>query len=179
MASSWPPFTSTDEGSAKTLVLGLGNDILSDDAVGLAVVQELREQVPETVRADFVDVCEMGLALLDVIVGYRELIIVDSIQTGKAEPGTLHEFGQDEIKTRRGGSPHFLGVGETLELGKLLELPMPEAVRILAIEVDDPFTLGTELTPSVAAAVPKAVDRLRCWLDMAEAKAELPTGHAR
>ena len=160
-----PSFICSEESSARTLVLGLGNDILSDDAVGLEVVQQLRGQIPDDSHVDIEDVCDMGLALLDLIVGYQELIIVDCIQTGKATPGTLHEFGQDQIQTRRGGSPHFLGVGETLELGKMLELPMPEKIRILAIEVEDPFTLGTELTQSVAAAIPQAIERLRTWLN--------------
>lgn len=152
------------DATATTLVLGLGNDILSDDAVGLCVAAELPRRLGARYDVEVRQVCEMGLALLDLIVGFREVILVDSIQTGGADVGTLHEFGATDLRTRRGGSPHFLGVGETLELGRLLGLVMPERVRVLAIEVADPFTLGTDLTPAVAAAVGPAVERLLGWL---------------
>ncbi|MCP5516938.1 MAG: hydrogenase maturation protease [Verrucomicrobiales bacterium] len=163
---SGSPLPFQGDPASRTLVLGLGNDILSDDAVGLLVARELQGRLPvaDAARCDVVEVCEMGLALLDVIVGYRDLIIVDSIQTGRAAPGTLHEFQGEQIETRRVASPHFLGVGETLALGRLLGLAMPETVRILAIEVADPFTLGTKLTPAVAAATRTAVSRLKSWL---------------
>ena len=105
----------------------------------------------------------MGLALLDLIVGYARLILVDSIQTGQAAPGTIHHLKGDSLNTRRSGSPHFLGVGETLSLGHHLGLEMPSRVEVIAVEVEDPFTLGTELTPAVLGAVEPAVRRvLRC-----------------
>jgi Ni,Fe-hydrogenase maturation factor len=64
------------------------------------------------------------------------------------------------LKELTGRTPHFLGVGETLALGRLLELPMPAEVRIYAIEVEDPFTLGTELTPALQTALPGIVERI-------------------
>jgi hydrogenase maturation protease len=169
-SGSWPPFFAEEIGGATGaarrpwLVLGLGNDILSDDAVGLKVAAKVRRGLPAKADVEVLEVCEMGLALLDLIVGCRELILIDSIQTGAATPGTLHEITDVKAPTHRAGSPHFLGVGETLALGRWLELPMPDRVRVLAIEVADPFTLSTELTPAVAAAVPKAARRVREWL---------------
>ena len=41
---------------------------------------------------------------------------------------------------------------------------MPEQVRIFAIEVEDPFTLGTALTPTLQAALPGLVARIRAAL---------------
>jgi hypothetical protein len=54
-----------------------------------------------------------------------------------------------------------VGVSETLALGRQLGLAMPEQVRIFAIEVEDPFTLGTSLTPALQAALPGIVSRIR------------------
>jgi hydrogenase maturation protease len=142
------------------LVLGLGNDILTDDAVGLHVVQELRRELAGHPVIDFRETTEMGLALLDFITGYRAVAIVDSIQTGKAAPGFLHELDEVALNQLTGRSPHFVGVSETLALGKQLGLHMPEQVRIFAIEVEDPFTLGTSLTPALQAALPGVVGRI-------------------
>jgi hydrogenase maturation protease len=156
---------SSPEGTASpsplVLLLGLGNDILTDDAVGLHVVHELQRELGDHPAIDVRETTEMGLALLDYIVGYRAVVIVDSIQTGKAAPGVLHEVDAAALTQLTGRTPHFLGVSETLALGRQLGLAMPEQVSIFAIEVADPFTLGTALTPALQAALPGIVARVR------------------
>jgi hydrogenase maturation protease len=145
----------------RLLLLGLGNDILTDDAVGLHVVQELQRDLADHPSIDIRETTEMGLALLDFITGYRTVVIVDSIQTGKEAPGFLHELDAPALNQLTGRTPHFVGVSETLALGKHLGLAMPEQVRIFAIEVEDPFTLGATLTPALQAALPGIVARIR------------------
>jgi hydrogenase maturation protease len=147
--------------SGKTLLLGLGNDILTDDAIGLNAVRQLRESLAGDDRIDVRETMEMGLALLDFIVGYRAVVIVDSIQTGQSPAGTIHEVDAAGLKQLTGRTPHFLGVGETLALGRHLGLAMPEEVSILAVEVEDPFTLGTEMTPALQRAIPAVLARVR------------------
>jgi Ni,Fe-hydrogenase maturation factor len=71
--------------------------------------------------------------------------------------------------------PHFLGIRETLVLGNLLGLPMPGEVRIVAVEVEDPFTLGTTLTPAVARAVDATADRVAA-LARNRARSPAPAG---
>jgi hydrogenase maturation protease len=146
--------------AAHRLVLGLGNDLLRDDAIGLRVVRELRCQLPPDAGMDLLDTSEMGLALLDLVVGYQELFIVDAVQTGRAGPGHLHEIEGDALRLLPRISPHFLGVGEMLALGRELGLAMPERVRIFAVEVADPFTLDTEMTPALQVALPRVVEKL-------------------
>ncbi|MDD2763646.1 MAG: hydrogenase maturation protease [Opitutaceae bacterium] len=142
------------------LVLGLGNDILTDDAVGLRVAQAVREHLAGEPGIEVKSTTEMGLALLDEIADRENVVLVDSVQTGRAPPGHIHEINPEDLSRVLGTSPHFLGIGETLALGKLLGLAMPRQVRIFAVEVADPFTLGTSLTPAVAQAVASAVERV-------------------
>ncbi len=142
------------------LLLGLGNDILTDDAVGLHVVRRLQSRLAGQPGIDFRETTEMGLALLDFITGYPVVVIVDSIQTGRQPPGFLHELEAAELTQLTGRTPHFLGVSETLALGRQWGLPMPDRVRIFAIEVEDPFTLGTALGPPLEAALPGIVERI-------------------
>ncbi len=160
-AASRPP-CHAETPSPGVLVLGLGNAILSDDAVGLHVIRALRGRLAPGEDIAALEVEEMGLSLLDYIVGCRDLIIVDSIQTGRVPPGRLHEIDGDDHLTRRGGSPHFLGVGDTIACGRLLGLAMPERIRIFAVEVQDAFTLSESLTPPVAACVAEVTDRVLC-----------------
>jgi len=146
--------------SAKVLVLGLGNDVLTDDAVGLHVVQVARELLAGEREIEVKATTEMGLALLDEIADRESVILVDSVQTGQARPGHIHEIDAENLSGVLTTSPHFLGIGETLALGKLLGLTMPRHVRIFAIEVADPFTLGTQMTSAVESAVALAADRV-------------------
>jgi hydrogenase maturation protease len=148
----------------KILLLGLGNDILTDDAIGLNVVRRLRESLAGDDRIDVRETMEMGLALLDFIVGYRAVVIVDSIQTGQAPAGTIHELDAAGLKNITGRTPHFLGVGETLALGRQLGLPVPGCVKIIAIEVEDPFTLSTQMTPVLQNALPGVAERVAAAL---------------
>jgi hydrogenase maturation protease len=142
----------------KTLVLGLGNSILTDDAVAFAVVEELRG------RIDGADVTVSqasvgGLGLLDLVVGYERVIILDAIQTGLAEPGHIHRLTPEEFRgSVRAASMHDVSLSTALELGRQLQQDVPQEIVIIAIEAADVETFGEELTPAVAAAVPEAVE---------------------
>ena len=144
----------------KTLLLGLGNDLLTDDAIGLRVAAALREQLSERENLTIAETAEMGLALLDLVAGFDNLLVVDAVETGQAPPGFVHELEGAELKLRTSVAPHFLGLAETLELGRELGLPMPGSVRVFAVEVQDPYTLGTRMTPALEAALPAIISQL-------------------
>jgi hydrogenase maturation protease len=144
----------------KVLILGLGNDLLTDDAVGLHVARAAGARLAGERGVVVRETMEMGLALLDEIVGFDGLVLVDSIQTGQAPVGHIHEFNMAALAGRRISTPHFLGVAETLALGRRLGLAMPGNVWIIAIEVADPFTLATQMTSGVEHAVDAAAGRV-------------------
>jgi hydrogenase maturation protease len=145
---------------ARVLVLGLGNDILTDDAVGLHIAAAVRTRLAGVTDVEVKATTEMGLALLDEIAGHDCLVLVDSVQTGRVPAGHIHEMDPGEFTGVLTTVPHFLGIRETLVLGNLLGLPMPADVKIVAVEVEDPFTLGTALTQAVAGAVDAAAARV-------------------
>lgn len=155
------------------LLLGLGNDILTDDAIGLHVVRHLEGELHAHPLVEVRATTEMGLALLDYLAGREQVLLVDAIQTGLVPPGSLLELDPEGWVHHTGRNPHFVGVGETLALGRHLNLSMPREVKILAIEVADPFTLGTEFTPPLQAALPTAIARARRLIEqMAASLAE-------
>lgn len=142
----------------KTLVLGLGNSILTDDGVGLAVAEEVGRRL----HAGDVTVAEAsvgGLSLLELVVGYDRVVIIDAIQTGSCEPGEVHRLRPDEFHGRvRALSMHHISLASALELGARLGMPIPRQIVIFGIEAADVDTFGEQLTPAVAAAVPGAVE---------------------
>ncbi len=142
----------------QVLILGLGNDLLTDDAVGLRVANEIRSRVAGDSRIHVHETTEMGLALLDLIVGYESLVVVDSIQTGRQAPGYVHELEGLHLLRGATRTPHAVGVEQLCHLGRTRGLAVPHQVRIIAIEVGDPFTFGNDMTPEVEAAIDEAAD---------------------
>jgi hydrogenase maturation protease len=141
-------------------VLGLGNDILSDDAAGLNVAREIKRRISASDAIEVRETSEMGLALLDFIAGFQDLVLVDAVQTGQAPPGFLHELDGAALKILPLVSPHFVGIGEMVELGRQLGLQMPRRVKIFAIEVQDPYTIGIRMTPPLRRAIRPVAARI-------------------
>ncbi len=169
----------------RTLVLGLGNELLGDDAVGLAAVRALRAEWaaaagpagPDGDQVEIVETALSGLALLDLFIGFDRALIIDSVCTGRRPPGTVSELAPADLDAVVAPSPHFSGLPELLALARRLEVPFPAAIRILTIETADPYTLGAGLTPAVERGLPELVARAREILrafDAPPARAEPP-----
>jgi hydrogenase maturation protease len=142
----------------KTLVLGLGNPILSDDSVGCRVAMALQEKL-HLPDIDIREASIAGLDFLDALAGYDRTIIIDAIQTGQSEPGKIYRFGPDILaNTRHASSPHDINLATALELGKKLNLPLPREITIFAIEAGDVTSFSEDCTPGVAQAIPACVD---------------------
>ncbi len=138
----------------KTVVLGLGNPILSDDAVGIRVVEELEGKVDRQ-EVTLIETSVAGLGLLDLLTGYDRAIIIDAIQTVGGQAGQIYRLDPEALDfTRHSASPHDVNLANALELGKRLEMSLPQQIVILAIEVADASTFSEECTPEVRRAIP-------------------------
>lgn len=154
------------QSNPRIMVLGLGNDLLADDAVGLLAVETLRPQVGDRVH---VATSSMhGLALLDVFLGYDRAILVDSIQTGEYPAGTIFELAASDLAPVGAPSPHYAGLPEMLRLAERFELDFPRHWAIFAVEAADVQTIGGPITDQVRDAIPelcrRVVRRLQAWL---------------
>jgi hydrogenase maturation protease len=146
--------------SDRVLVLGVGNDLLGDDAAGLVVADRLRDTgvpVDLTTRS--------GLGLLDHVVGFDRVLLIDSQTTGR-EAGTVDESTLEPSEIR-GPSAHYLSYGEALALGACLEMPLPREIKVLAVECLPQTCIGGPLTAPVREALPlleaRAREILRDW----------------
>lgn len=145
-----------------TLVLGLGNPILTDDGVGIHVVRAVAERCRQA-DVDFAEVSVGGLRLLEIIAGYSRVILVDAIQTPDGCPGALYRLHPNDLRaSSHTGSSHDLSLPGALALGRGLGLPLPQddAITILAVEVEDTLTFGEQCSHPVQAAIPQVVQRV-------------------
>ena len=155
----------------KALVVCIGNELVADDAVGAEIYQNLNKTcLPENVRLMFCGVG--GVALLDMLEGDENMmIVVDAVQFG-AKPGTIHRYEWDEMPGRASGaiSAHGIGQKDEVDIGKIL-FPerMPEKIILIGIEGICFNLMRDSMTREVAEAVESAVElisnELKNWND--------------
>jgi len=141
----------------KTLILGLGNPILSDDSVGLRVARELANRFNQP-DVTVMETSVAGLDFLDLLVGYDRAIIIDAIQTKEGKVGQVYRFEPEVFDaTRHASTPHDVNFATALELGHRLGLDLPQRIAIFAIEVQNVISFSEECTPEVMTAIPVCV----------------------
>jgi hydrogenase maturation protease len=142
----------------KTLILGVGNPILTDDGVGIKIAQRLKEINPEL---EVIETSEAGIALLDIIAGYDKLVIIDSIKTEKGKPGELYRLGLEAIKPAANScSSHGVDIATAFEIGHGLGYKMPDYVSLYAVEIKDNTTFGEGCSGEVEDKIPFIAEQI-------------------
>jgi hydrogenase maturation protease len=143
----------------RCLLLALGNDLLTDDGVGLAAVGLLRSEFKGAV--DVVEATGTGLALLELLAGYDRALLLEGIFTGKTPPGTVLEFSREDFQMAAAPTAHYVGIPEILRQAESLGLEFPRELRVLALELENPLELRAGMSPTTRSALPGYVERAR------------------
>ena len=143
----------------KTIILGIGNPILSDDGVGVHVANELKKQI-QNPNITIDDAITGGMNLLDLILGYDKAIIVDAVKTKDGVNGEVKRIPLGNFSTMHSCNPHDVSLIEAIELAKKMgEDRIPKEIVVIGVMMKEiPCEFGEELSDRIAAAVPKAVD---------------------
>ena len=145
----------------KTLVLGLGNPILGDDGVGVRIAEEVRAALPEGAGVDVSEACVGGLSLMERMIGYENVILIDALCLESVQPGAVRKMGLEDLRsmsaTQHTASTHDTNLFTAMDAGRRMSLPLPTHVTVFAIEAEVILDFGEEMTPAVAAAVPEVV----------------------
>ena len=159
-----------DSRSDTVLIIGLGSPIMTDDAIGLEVVQEIEDMHLEGVetRQEAVG----GLDIIPLMWGYRNVIIVDAIQTEMYEPGTIMFFDPEDFDETIGdASAHDINLATAMRIGREMEPEMmPDKVWFIAIEAEDIGTVNEGMTPRLVEAKPSAVRAVLHQLEQVRAQ---------
>ena len=139
----------------RTLVIGVGNLLRTDDGVGIHVIKALDLHT----GVDTLDAAMGSVEILEAMRGYDRAVIVDAIETG-AEPGTIFR-----VNLTKGEEPpvithsHGTDLITTLRLGRqLYGEEMPGEIILLAVEAEDTTTIGDKPTPRVRAAIEETIN---------------------
>lgn len=150
----------------RTLILGLGNPILSDDAAGLLVARRLFERIGGE-DVDLIEAAASGLHTVQLLSRYDRAVIIDST-LDRARVGHVRRLEVDELERYPLLSSHGVGLGQAMRLAQQLGMPLPNPLLIYVIAVAEPYTLGERLTPEVERALPSVIrqiasDLIRLW----------------
>jgi len=144
----------------RTLVLGIGNPILGDDGIGFHIVQELAKEMNDE-NIDVKDTSVNGLNLLELIVGYDKLIVIDAIMTEEAKAGEIYRLKPRSSSETAWStiSLHHLNLATTIQIGKkLFPKEMPGEVIIFAIGAQEVTEVTGEMTARVKEAIPRVIN---------------------
>ncbi len=136
----------------RTLILGIGNLVMTDDGVGIRVVHLLQERHNFPDGVTLLDGGTLGLDLLHYLEGVTRLLVVDAVESG-CPPGTVVRLMGEEINIafRTKLSPHQMGLQDLLLVAELQGFAPAEMV-LLGVQPGE-IGMGIDLTPAVAAQV--------------------------
>ena len=155
-----------DGSPVTTLILGVGNLLMSDEGVGVHVIQKLveRYELPEEVQV--LDGGTLGMDLLYYLEGTENLLLIDAVETRK-EPGTIIRLEDDEVPAflSMKMSPHQIGVPDMLAAAKLKDV-FPKRLVLWGIQ-PELLEIGLDLSSTVEAKVDtiieKVLEQLSIW----------------
>jgi hydrogenase maturation protease len=142
----------------KTMILGVGNKILGDDGVGVHVANELKKHI-QNPNITIDEAITGGMNLLDLILGYDKVIIIDAVKSETEKDGEVRRIHLTDFSTMHSCNPHDVSLSEAIEMAKKLgETRIPKEIIIIGVMMRQiPCEFGENLSKKIAAAVPIAV----------------------
>lgn len=144
--------------SKKTLVMGIGNTLLSDEGIGIHILEELKLQSPTSDNIEYIDGGTLSFTLAGPIESADNLIVIDAAEL-KSKPGTVKVFEADAmddyITNGNKKSVHEVGLADLLSIS-LLNEQLPKNRALVGIQPKN-IDWGNEPTPEVSASISDAV----------------------
>ena len=152
----------------KTLIIGLGNPILTDDGVGVKVAQELENTIDLDAHPELTitEASAGGLRLMEAMLGYDLVVIIDAyyFKPGQTKPGKIHKMSLDDLRsvtpTQHSTSAHDTSLVTALDAAEEMGYLTPKEYMIYAVEVENILDFSETPTPAVADAIPVVRDMI-------------------
>lgn len=146
----------------KIAIMGFGNPVRSDDAIGIYVIEKLRQSLEEY---DDVSIFDMGTAAFEVLFrlkGHDKIILVDAALNTDEPVGTLFKLPADEVLRAPQDDPmvflHGMKWDQALSYAKkILQDEYPADIQVYLIAIEN-TRLEVELSEPVKKAGDKVVD---------------------
>jgi len=159
--------------TAPHLVLGLGNELFTDEGIGIAAARRFEELALPGI--DVVDGGTLGIALLPTVAGRASVLVFDAVVAADARPGDIVVLEADEVvvleadEVRRGTqilySAHQLGINEVLVAAELAgaERPNVAAVGLVPFSLDTGYGITAAAEERIPAMIEQGLEILTAW----------------
>ena len=143
----------------KILVLGIGNEILSDDAIGPKLCDHFKKKYPnKCIKFEKLNVG--GLEVLEFISAYNNVIFIDAIKTVGGKTGDVYLFTPENfMETLHLSNLHDAGFITALKLGKKLGFHIPENMYIIAVEIKEDLLFSTCFSDELASEMENTLEK--------------------
>jgi len=143
------------------LILGMGNDILTDDGIGIKITKVLEKEFPN--KGFIYDTLSLGgLEIIEYIKDFNSVIIIDAIKTMNGIPGTVYHFVPEDFKeTLHLSNIHDISFLTSLRLAKDLEIKTPDDIHIIAIEILEDMVFSDNFTPQIQEKYPEILKEVK------------------
>ena len=155
-----------DDYENSIVVLGVGNILLTDEGLGVHVVEDLKANYTFTPQISLIDGGTMGMELLTYMRGMKKILLIDAVNGGEV-PGTIYEFPHRELEQYFTDhiSVHEVGMQDILRIRAIQENPLEDAI-VIGVEPES-LDVGFEPSAPVQKALPEVKERvlrvLREW----------------
>lgn len=149
----------------KTIIIGLGNPILGDDAIGCIAAEALKTQF----TAQGINQIEIdqfyrgGISLMEHLIGYDQALIIDSVQGVGSRPGDIVQLALGDLPTKTVNSPHDATLLSAVEMGRQLGEKLPDRIDILGVEIVSEYEFSDQLSRPITDALPILVRMAADW----------------
>jgi hydrogenase maturation protease len=143
---------------------------MGDDGVGIHVLRMLKKKIPARDDLEFKELSVGGLKLVEEMLGYEKVFIIDSVDMEDRQIGRIREFSPEQFKAteQSSPSPHVTNFATALELYRRLEpSEIPSTIRIFTIDIDPGFTFRESLSPSIQEAAANLAEMIAQRIDEA------------
>ena len=134
----------------ETVVLGLGNLLMSDEGIGIHLIRKFSEHQDKFPSIEFIDAGTGGMNVLHLIANRKKAVIIDCVKMGK-KPGTIKRFEPADVKTVKKMmhfSLHEADILRIIELSRQLG-ECPGQIVIFGIEPES-LELGQKLSKTLS-----------------------------
>ncbi len=140
------------------LVLGVGNILLTDEAIGVRVVEALEQRYVLPDHVELLDGGTAGMELLGAMANREHLIIADAVVSRKSEPGSVICLRDEQVPTLFCNkiSPHQLGLSDVLSALRFTG-EFPQKLTLIGV-IPASLEPHIGMTPIVEASLETALD---------------------
>ena len=131
------------------LILGMGNDILTDDGIGIKITKELQKTFTSP-NIVFNTLSLGGMEIIEYLRDFQKVIIIDAIKTLNGIPGAVYQLKPADFKeTTHLSNVHDISFLTALKLAKKLDIEITDNILIIAVEIVEDMVFGDDFTPQI------------------------------